>query len=107
MTLPKLLFGLMSKGVSLHEGAKGRIRFNPRGPVSPALKTAIQEHRTALLELLAGRDLDEWRMVRVRPPGRVGADDNPSQWSDPSELDGDQLEAMRREQLESENGSWA
>lgn len=67
MTLPKLLFALGQKGVVLSEGKKGRLRFNPRGPVSPAMKAAIQEHKLALQELLRGGDVENWRRIRLRP----------------------------------------
>ena len=83
MTIVKLLFSLGQKGVVLSEGKGGRVRFNPRGPASPAMKQAVQEHKPALLELLRGGDLDDWRMVRLRKPddpedgcGRQFPDDN-------------------------------
>ena len=66
MTLPKLLFALGQKGVVLSEGKAGRIRFNPRRPVSPALKAAVAEHKPALLALLRGDELEDWRHVRLR-----------------------------------------
>ena len=113
MTLPKLLFALNQKSVVLSAGKRERIRFNPRGPVSPAIKQAIQEHKAAILALLRGEDLDDWRMARILPPNceePADADDDPAQRfdpSDPSEWTDNRLEAMRLAQLESENESRA
>lgn len=69
MTLPKLLFMLMQKNVTLYLGAKDRIRFRPRGPVSEPMKAAIAEHKPALLALLRGEDLGDWVAGRLQPAG--------------------------------------